>query len=96
MKEVFSRPGFSLIISRRVCALYGDRIKRRKGEPIVPNEVGKEACKRYYACIRDFNCPALSVDEDGQARISRDICDGCMVCAKLCPATAIKTTGEAR
>jgi indolepyruvate ferredoxin oxidoreductase alpha subunit len=96
MKEAFQRAGLSVIISRRFCALYGDRIKRKQGVPIIPNEIDKQMCKRYYACIRDFNCPALSVDEDGQARIARDLCDGCMVCAKLCPASAIKTTGAPR
>ena len=96
LKEAFTRPGFSVIISRRDCALYGDRIKRKKGQPIVPNQVDKKVCNKYYACIRDFNCPAFDVDEDGQAHISRDICDGCMVCAKLCPVSAIKTTGEPR
>ena len=93
MRESFMRPGFGVIISRRVCALYGDRIKRRKGEQIVPNTVQKDLCNRYFACIRDFHCPAISVDEDGQAHISRDLCDGCMVCSKLCPVTAIKSTG---
>lgn len=93
MKEAFLRPGFGVIISRRACALYGDRIKRKKGEKIVPNEVDKEVCSRYFACIRDFYCPALSVDEDGQACITKDLCDGCMVCSKLCPVSAIKSTG---
>lgn len=93
IKEVLSRPGFSVVISRRVCALYGDRIKRSKGEKIVPNEVDKEICNRYYACIRDFYCPALSVDGEEKATISREICDGCMVCSKLCPVHAIKTAG---
>jgi indolepyruvate ferredoxin oxidoreductase alpha subunit len=93
MKEALARPGLGVIISRRDCALYGDRNKRRKGIPIVPNTVDKETCKRIYACVRDFFCPAISLDDDRQAHITRDLCDGCMKCAKLCPITAIKTTG---
>ena len=93
IKEAVGRPGFGVIISRRVCALYGDRIKRKKGEKIIPNQVDKQVCNRIYACVRDFNCPAISVDEDMQTKISRELCDGCMVCAKLCPINAIKTTG---
>jgi len=96
IKEALSRPGFGVVISRRVCALYGDRIKRRKGEKIVPNEVDEETCNRYYACIRDFYCPAISMDGEGKAAISRENCDGCMVCSKLCPVSAIKSTGGSR
>ena len=93
IKEVVNRPGFSVIISRRVCALYGDRIKRKKGEPIIPNYVDKDLCDRYYACMREFYCPALSVDDDHKAYITPELCDGCMVCSMLCPVNAIKTTG---
>lgn len=91
--EALARPGLGVIISRRDCALYGDRNKRRKGVPIVPNQVDKPACKRIYACVKDFHCPAISLDDDRQASIARDLCDGCMKCAKLCPAMAIKPSG---
>jgi len=93
IKESLGRPGFGVIISRRVCALYGDRIKRKNGVPIIPNEVENEKCNRYYACIRDFNCPAFSVGEDRKSKISLELCDGCMVCSKLCPVSAIRSTG---
>jgi indolepyruvate ferredoxin oxidoreductase alpha subunit len=95
LKEIFSRPGLGVVISRRDCALYGDRNKRRKGVPIVPNRVDKQTCKRIYACVKDFYCPAISLDGDRQAIIARELCDGCMKCAKLCPATAIMSTGGA-
>ncbi|MEM2839200.1 MAG: indolepyruvate ferredoxin oxidoreductase subunit alpha [Thermoplasmata archaeon] len=93
LKEALARPGFGVIISRRVCALYGDRLKRRKGQSITPNFVDKKACNRYYACVREFYCPAISIDDAGQAVIARDLCDGCMCCSKLCPVDAIKSTG---
>ena len=96
IKDALSRPGFGVIISRRICALYGDRIKRKKGERIIPNQVDDDACNSFYSCIRDFHCPAISVDEGGKATISREICDGCMVCSKLCPVSAIKSTEGAR
>jgi len=98
LKEALSRPGLGVIVSRRDCALWGDRNKRRKGIPIVPNRVDNATCKRIYACVRDFYCPAISLDSDRQASIARDICDGCMMCSKLCPISAIssarKTGGE--
>jgi len=95
LKEAFSRPGIGVVISRRDCALYGDRNKRRKGVPIVPNKVDKATCKRIYACVKEFYCPAISLDGDRQASIARELCDGCMKCSKLCPITAIKSTGGA-
>jgi len=96
LKEALARQGLGVIISRRACALYWDRQKRKKGEPIVPNHVDKAICNRYYACIREFFCPAISIDDDGKAVIARELCDGCMVCAKLCPVNAIKSTGMSR
>lgn len=97
MKEALARPGLGVIISRRVCALHGDRLKRRRGEPIISEYVDKEVCKRIYACEKDFYCPAISIDEeDRRAIISRELCDGCMVCAKLCPIGAIKSTEGAK
>ncbi|MGQ9582645.1 MAG: indolepyruvate ferredoxin oxidoreductase subunit alpha [Thermoplasmatota archaeon] len=93
IKDAIGRPGLGVIISRRECALHGDRNKRRRGTPIVPNAVSKDVCKRIYTCVRDFHCPAISLDDDGQPTISRELCDGCMMCARLCPITAIRTTG---
>jgi indolepyruvate ferredoxin oxidoreductase alpha subunit len=95
MKEALARPGLGVIISRRDCALYGDRNKRRKKIPIVPNTIDKATCKRIYACVRDFYCPAISLDGDRQAHILGDLCDGCMMCSKLCPISAIRSIDEA-
>ncbi len=91
MKEAFSRKGPNVIISRRACALHADRLKRRRGETISSNAVDKEACRRPYTCIRDFYCPAISIDDgDRKAVISKELCDRCDVCAKLCPFGSIR------
>jgi indolepyruvate ferredoxin oxidoreductase alpha subunit len=91
IKEAFDFKGPSVIISRRSCALHGDRIKRRREVPIVPNEVDKGACKKPHTCIRDFHCPAIIFDTDDRAsRIQPEICDGCGVCAKICPSGVIR------
>ena len=92
MKQALAKPGFGVIISRRVCALHGDRWKRKKGQKIVPNAIAKEKCKRFYTCIRDFYCPAYSLDDARQAAIAADLCDGCNVCAQLCPNVAVSPT----
>jgi len=94
--EVFRKAleydGLAVVISRRECALYGDRNKRRRGEKIVPFYVDKETCKRPYVCLRTFYCPAYELDEDRQPRISPELCDGCSVCSRLCPIQSIKRT----
>jgi indolepyruvate ferredoxin oxidoreductase alpha subunit len=92
--DVFRRAlefdGLSAVISRRECALYGDRNKRRKGEAIIPFFVDKDVCKRPYTCLRQFYCPAYEIDEDRQPQINPDVCDGCSVCSQLCPISSIK------
>jgi len=94
--EVFRRAldydGLSVVVSRRECALYGDRNKRRRGEKLVPFYVDKEICKRPYVCLRTFYCPAYELDGDRQPRISPELCDGCSVCAQLCPIQSVKRT----
>jgi indolepyruvate ferredoxin oxidoreductase alpha subunit len=94
--EVFRRAldydGLSVVVSRRECALYGDRNKRRRGEKLVPFYVDKENCKRPYVCLRTFYCPAYELDGDRQPRILPELCDGCSVCARLCPIQSVKRT----
>ena len=92
--DVFRRAlefdGLSAVISRRECALYGDRNRRRRGEAMIPFYVDKNVCKRPYTCLRQFYCPAYEIDEDRQPRINPDVCDGCSVCSQLCPISSIK------
>lgn len=94
-KEAFDFEGPSIVISRRSCALHGDRIKRREKIPIVPNKVDKAACKKPHTCIRDFYCPSIIFDTDDRAsHIQPEICDGCGVCAKICPFGVIHPEGS--
>jgi indolepyruvate ferredoxin oxidoreductase alpha subunit len=94
MKKAIAGEGVNVVISVGPCALYNDRKKRAAKTPIIPNKVGKETCKTIYACVRDFYCPAIQLDmETRQTMIQQDLCNGCMVCAKLCPVSAISSTG---
>jgi indolepyruvate ferredoxin oxidoreductase alpha subunit len=91
MREALTRKGPNIIISRRACALYADRNKRKRGEAIDTNKVDKEVCKRPYTCVRSFYCPAISIEDgDRKAIITKELCDRCDVCAKLCPYGSIK------
>lgn len=94
IKNVISQDGVKVVISQGPCALYNDRKRRVNGTPIIPNKVAEEACKTIYACVRDFYCPAIQLDMGTrQTTIQTDVCNGCMVCAKLCPVSAISSIG---
>jgi indolepyruvate ferredoxin oxidoreductase alpha subunit len=83
--------GFSVIISRRECALYGDRLKKKSGQQIIPSENDKEICRNIYNCVKEFYCPAIVIDEDdGKMKILTDLCDGCLECQQVCPVDAPK------
>ena len=87
--DAIEADGFSVIIARRECALYGDREKKKRGEKIIPSENDKETCREIYACVREFYCPAITVDEnDGKMVIQQDLCDGCLECRQVCPVDA--------
>lgn len=89
IKEAIEADGFSVIISRRECALYGDREKKKRGEKIIPSENIKDTCRGIYACVREFYCPAITIDEsDAKMVIQRDLCDGCLECRQVCPVDA--------
>ena len=94
IKNVISQDGVKVVISQGPCALYNDRKRRLNGTPIIPNKVAEETCKTIYACVRDFYCPAIQLDmENRQTKIQTDVCNGCMVCAKFCPVSAISSIG---
>jgi indolepyruvate ferredoxin oxidoreductase alpha subunit len=93
MKEALDFKGVSAIISHGECALYHFRNLRRQGARAVPFFVDKEKCKSPYNCIKDFLCPAISIDPaDGKSMIDPAVCVGCGECAQMCGFGAIRST----
>ncbi|MFW9960916.1 MAG: thiamine pyrophosphate-dependent enzyme [Candidatus Thorarchaeota archaeon] len=89
IKKAIEAEGFNVIISRRECALYGDRLKKQAGEKIIPSENVKDTCRSIYACVKEFYCPAIAIDEsDHKMMIQQDLCDGCLECRQVCPVDA--------
>ncbi len=87
--DALQSKGFSVIISRRECALYGDRLRKERNEPIIPSVTDKNICRSIYNCVKEFYCPAITVDEsDSKMRIQTDLCDGCLECRQVCPTGA--------
>jgi len=92
IKEAIAYDGPSAVVSHGECALYHFRNYRHAGGKVVPYYVDEDLCENRHACIFNFLCPALSVKEDGKAKIDPELCVGCGVCAQLCPHGAIKST----
>ena len=100
-KKALEEPGPTVIISRGPCALWNDRRKRTRGEKIQPFYVDQDICHKCHTCMKDFYCPAISmdsqekqyIDENGKlwqgysSYISPELCDGCGVCSIICPYT---------
>ena len=79
--------GISVIISRHLCLLDPEAMKKQKSYRMEVTE----DCIGCQTCIEDFECPAIIPDqESGLARIDQNICTGCGVCALVCAQGAIK------
>lgn len=55
--------------------------------------VDGSACKSCRACLR-IGCPAISMGDDGTARIDPNLCNGCAQCEQYCPFSAISALVE--
>ncbi len=84
--------GVKALILKRECALVSG--KRQKKLFQVEVDQGRclgEACGCNRLCTRIFKCPGLMWDQaNGRACIDEAICNGCGVCAEICPASAIR------
>ncbi len=89
--EETERPGVSVIIARRPCAL----IPAGRGKPEQAATIDLARCKRCKACIR-IMCPALTAGPDGYPVIDPASCTGCNLCVRVCKFDALKNGGEAR
>lgn len=81
--------GPSIIVSRRMCALDA----RRKGVIESLASINPEKCTGCLACMKLLGCPALVLGPDKKVTIDRLQCNGCNICAAVCPFQAI-TAGK--
>ncbi|MFW6147613.1 MAG: indolepyruvate ferredoxin oxidoreductase subunit alpha [Thermodesulfobacteriota bacterium] len=78
--------GISVIISKELCPLFANVIKKaKKARPFYVNQ---DKCKKHMDCINLLACPAMYI-EDGRTMINESLCIGCAVCAQICPENAI-------
>ena len=76
-------------MARRECSLLRDARMRKEGKWIT-YEINQDKCTQCRICVDQFACPAIFVDEDGKIKIDEVLCDGCGVCADVCPFNAIE------
>ncbi|MHA1987508.1 MAG: thiamine pyrophosphate-dependent enzyme [Promethearchaeota archaeon] len=107
-KKALEEKGPTIIISRGPCALWNDRNKRKRGEKIQPFYVDNTVCRKCHTCMRDFYCPAISMESNiseftddneklwkgNSSHISAELCDGCGVCSIICPYTNHESRSE--
>jgi len=70
----------SVIISRAPCPLSVRMTA-------TPYKVSAHECSSCYICL-DLGCPAISLSDD-KAVIDASTCQGCSICAQVCPQEAI-------
>jgi indolepyruvate ferredoxin oxidoreductase alpha subunit len=89
--EMLQTDGIRVMIFRHECPLTEARKKERKPRVHVNQDkcIGDQCgCVRF--CARVFKCPGNIWDYTiGKAKIDEALCNGCGLCADLCPAGAI-------
>jgi indolepyruvate ferredoxin oxidoreductase alpha subunit len=86
--EEVARPGVSVVIARRPCAL----IPAGRGTPERAVRLDRDRCKRCKACIR-IMCPALVAGPDGYPVIDANSCTQCNLCVRVCKFDALHEGG---
>ena len=80
VKEVADKPGVKAILFEAPCCVLF--------KPETPYEVDLNKCVDCKMCIREIGCPGV-VLKDGHVAIDEALCNGCGLCAQICPCGAI-------
>jgi indolepyruvate ferredoxin oxidoreductase alpha subunit len=82
------------LVLRRSCALVAVKGRKKNRVYVDQERCLGDACGCARFCSSVFACPANIWDgERGRARIDEAVCNGCGVCAGLCPVKAIVVEG---
>jgi indolepyruvate ferredoxin oxidoreductase, alpha subunit len=85
--------GPAVVIARGICAILGARNKKQAGVKTKPYAVNQETCTKCKVCINQLGCPAIVI-ENGNVVIDSSQCDGCGLCAQVCPTKSISQGGK--
>ncbi|WP_077369342.1 indolepyruvate ferredoxin oxidoreductase subunit alpha [Anaerosalibacter sp. Marseille-P3206] len=89
VKDAYEATEPFVIITKQPCALIKEVQRRRKN---MYCEVVEDKCKKCKSCLK-IGCPAISI-KDNVVSIDRAQCNGCTICAQVCPFDAIERMGE--
>jgi indolepyruvate ferredoxin oxidoreductase, alpha subunit len=84
--------GPAVVVSRGMCAILSQRERRQKGVKTALYTVDLETCTDCRLCVSSLGCPAIVI-EDNHVAIDASQCDGCGLCAQVCPTKSIKQVG---
>lgn len=83
IKRETQREAVSVVIVQAPCAL----LKSNKPKPAY--RINPDKCKKCGLCMKP-GCPAITKADDGTISINMTMCNGCGLCAGMCPAKAIE------
>ena len=91
VKDAYESDELFVIICKQPCALKKEVQRERKE---LYCEVNQDKCKKCKACLK-IGCPAISF-KNNKVTIDKNQCNGCTLCAQVCPFEAIEFVGEGK
>jgi indolepyruvate ferredoxin oxidoreductase, alpha subunit len=92
-KEVLEKAmrfdGPAVVVSRGLCAILSQRERRAKGEKVQIYHIDQSTCTKCKLCVNTLGCPAIEIVKN-EVNIDAAQCEGCGVCAQVCPTGSIK------
>ncbi len=85
IEEALKSDKFAIVVARHVCTLQEQRMKQFVGKRMV---FDRDKCTGCKLCV-SFGCPGI-VFKEGKAGFDPVLCNGCGMCAQICPTGAIR------
>ncbi len=87
-EDALAHDGLAVIIAKRACVLLEAR-DRKKANDFNTWQINQDECKKCQVCLKTWGCPAIYLSDDGSVHINEGMCNGCGMCAVVCPFDAI-------
>jgi indolepyruvate ferredoxin oxidoreductase, alpha subunit len=81
--------GPAVVVSRGLCAILAQRDRRARGAKVQPYRIEQNTCTKCKLCVNSLGCPAIVI-VNNEVVIDAAQCEGCSVCAQVCPTQSIK------